>query len=310
MKIVAFAGGVGGAKLVDGLAQCMEPADLSVIVNTGDDFEHFGLKISPDLDTVCYALAGLANPITGWGREGETWRTLDAIKKLGGAAWFNLGDLDLATHLERTRRVQMGESLSTITSTFCEKWGIKSAVYPMSNSIVRTFIHTRDGRRLPFQEYFVKFQFEPEITSIEFEGIDNAQVPEAALRDIQSADIIIFCPSNPFVSIDPIIQIKEIHEALKGKRILAVSPLIGDQALKGPAAKMFAEIEEKPSSINVAKHYRSNLSYFILDNQDEEQSRVIEAWGIICKAFNIKMPDRTQRKRLASEVLTFLENSL
>ena len=310
MKIVAFAGGVGGAKMVDGLAQCLAPSDLTVIVNNGDDFEHYGLKICPDLDTVCYTLAGLANPETGWGRARETWRTLDEIKKLGGEAWFNLGDLDLATHMERTRRLQEGEPLSEITSDFCRKWGIEAAIYPMSNSPVRTFIHTRDGQRLPFQEYFVKYQFEPKITAIEFEGIGKAQVPSPALRAIKEADAIIFCPSNPFVSLDPIIQIRAIGDAIQGKKILAVSPLIGDRALKGPAAKMFIEMGESPCSLNVAKHYRSYLSYFIFDNQDKEQGKAIEGWGIMCKALDILMPDRMQRKRLAGEVLAFLEKSL
>jgi len=310
MKIVAFAGGVGGAKMVDGLAECLPPSDLTVIVNTGDDFEHYGLKICPDLDTVCYTLAGLANPETGWGRAKESWQTLDEIKKLGDEGWFNLGDLDMATHLLRTQRMQKGELLSQITSDLCKKWGITVSVCPMSNSPVCTFIHTRDGRRLPFQEYFVKYQFKPEITKIEFAGIRKAQVPERAIKAIKRADAIIYCPSNPFVSIDPIIKIKEIGDAIQQKKILAVSPLIGEHALKGPAAKMFRELGEVPSSLNVAKHYRSNLSYFILDNQDKEQTKTIEGWGIMCGALDIFMPNRKQRKRLASEVLTFLENFL
>lgn len=310
MKIVALAGGVGGAKMVDGLAECLPPSDLTVIVNTGDDFEHYGLKICPDLDTVCYTLAGLANSETGWGRAGESWRTLDEIKSLGDEAWFNLGDLDMATHMLRTQRLQRGELLSEITGDFCKQWGITVAVYPMSNSPVRTFIHTRAGRRLSFQEYFVRYQFKPEITEIEFEGIQKAQVPEAALDAIDKADAIIYCPSNPFVSIDPIIQIKAIGESIQQKKILAVSPLIGEHALKGPAAKMFRELGEVPSALNVAKHYRSNLSYFIMDNQDKEQSKTIEGWGIMCRALDILMPNRTQRKRLAREVLTFLEKSV
>ena len=307
MKIVAFAGGVGGAKLADGLAQCLDPKDLTIIVNTGDDFEHFGLSISPDLDTVCYTLGNLANPVTGWGRENETWNILDEIKKLNGSDWFNLGDRDMATHLERTRRLKEGQPLSEITASFCKKWGIDVPVFPMSDTPVRTFIHCKDGRRLPFQEYFVKYHFEPEIQSIEFENIENALVPDKALKAIDEADRIIFCPSNPFVSIDPIIQIEAIQERIANKKITAVSPIIGGKALKGPAAKMFAEFGEEASAIEVARHYKNILSFFILDRQDEDQITAIEGWGIMCKALDIFMPDKSERKRLAVQIIKLIK---
>ena len=307
LKIVALAGGVGGAKLADGLAQCMDPEDLTIIVNTGDDFEHSGLSISPDLDTVCYTLANLANPVTGWGRDHETWNTYNEIKRLKGSDWFNLGDLDLATHLERTRRLKEGQSLSQITEQFCKQWQIAVPVFPMSDTPVRTFIHCKDGRRLPFQEYFVKYHFEPEVQSVEFENINNALVPEKALHAIEEADFIIFCPSNPFVSIDPIIQIRDIHDRIEHKKITAVSPIIGGKVVKGPAAKMFAEFGMEASALEVAKHYKILLSLFILDEQDKDQSEVIEGWGIMCKALDILMPDKSARRRLASQILNLLE---
>ncbi len=310
MKIVAFAGGVGGAKLADGLAHCLDPENLTIIVNTGDDFEHFGLSISPDLDTVCYTLANLANPATGWGRDHETWNTLNEIKQLNGSDWFNLGDLDLATHLERTRLLNEGYRLSEITSTFCKKWKIDVPVFPMSNTPVRTFIHCIDGRRLPFQEYFVKYRFEPEIRSIEFENIENALVPDQALKAIEEADCIIFCPSNPFVSIDPIIKIKDIQERLWNKKVAAVSPIIGGKALKGPAAKMFTELGKEASSLEVAKHYKNILSFFFLDNQDKDQIMAIEGWGIMCRALDIIMTNKPDRKRLAVQIIKLIENFL
>ncbi|HAF61246.1 MAG TPA: 2-phospho-L-lactate transferase [Anaerolineaceae bacterium] len=310
LKIVALAGGVGGAKLADGLAQCLSSDQLTIIVNTGDDFNHLGLSISPDLDTVCYTLAGLANPQTGWGRKDESWRTLQEVKRLDGADWFNLGDLDLATHLVRTQRIQEGQTLSEITSDFCRRWGVDVPVYPMSDTPVRTFIHTKDGRRMPFQEYFVKEQCIPELTSIELMGIEKARAPEKALIALQQADCVIFCPSNPFVSIDPILAVPDIKHCIQNKKILAVSPLIGGKALKGPAAKMFRELGFDPNAAQVAKHYQSILSFFILDEKDKEQIPFIEGWGIICEAMNIFMPDRITRKRLARKVLSFLEKNI
>lgn len=306
-KIVALAGGVGGAKLADGLAQCLEPDELAIIVNTGDDLEHLGLSISPDLDTVCYTLAGLANPDSGWGRDQESWRTLEEIKKLQGPDWFAIGDLDLATHLERTRRLREGQTLSEITAHFCRRWGIHVPIFPMSDTPVRTYVHCQDGRCLAFQEYFVKYHFEPQIRSIEFENMKNAVVPEKALTALKNADFVLFCPSNPFVSIDPIIQIEAIGSIIAQKKVIAVSPLIGGEALKGPAAKMFHELGMKPGSSAVADHYRAILDLFVLDHKDEAQIALIEGWGIICKALDIFMPDRPTRKRLAGQILKILD---
>jgi len=305
MKIVALAGGVGGAKLLDGLANCLAPEDLTAIVNTGDDFDFFGLRICPDLDTVCYTFAGISNPETGWGRSAETWRVLENIKKLGGPDWFRLGDSDLATHLERTRRLKLGETLSCITSHFCHSWGIRVNVIPMSDSIVRTIVFTDQLGPLPFQEYFVLHRCQPVVKSFSFEGIQAAQAAPKVLDLIYEADYVIFCPSNPWVSIDPILNVNGICESLHGKKVIAVSPLIGGDAVKGPASKMFTEMGIKPSAIAVADHYRSFITGFVLDHQDSYEKDQIYSWGIIPFETDILMKDQGDRQRLANEILTF-----
>jgi len=207
MNLLALAGGVGGAKLADGLAQLLPPEDLTIVVNTGDDFEHFGLYICPDLDTVCYTLAGLANPVTGWGREGETWQTMDNLRRLGAPDWFNLGDRDLATHLERTRRLKQGQPLSQITRDFCAAWGVRHTVLPMSDQPVRTMVDTVEYGELPFQEYFVKYRCEPRVKGFRFAGIESARPAPGVEEALRRADAIILCPSNPWVSIDPILRV-------------------------------------------------------------------------------------------------------
>ncbi|MGD0752287.1 MAG: 2-phospho-L-lactate transferase, partial [Anaerolineales bacterium] len=269
MKIVALAGGVGGAKLADGLAQLLPSDDLTVVVNTGDDFEHLGLSISPDLDTVCYTLAGLANPKSGWGRQAETFQALENIQKLGGPAWFQIGDKDLATHLERTRRLQEGQSLSQITMQFCRVWGVQHLVLPMSNQSVRTMVDTIDSGELPFQEYFVHRNCEPKVKGFRFVGIESARPAPGVLKSIVEADGVVICPSNPWVSIDPILALVGLRSALAKKTVLAVSPIIGGQTVKGPAAKMYTELGICPSALAVARHYEDLLSGFILDIVDE-----------------------------------------
>jgi LPPG:FO 2-phospho-L-lactate transferase len=298
MKIVALAGGVGGAKLAHGLAQILPPENLTVIVNTGDDFEHLGLYISPDLDTVCYTLAGLANPETGWGRVNEAWNTISNVEKLGGPDWFRLGDQDIATHLERTRRLREGQTLLQITKDFCKVWGIKNAILPMSDSPVRTMVATDEGE-LAFQEYFVHRRCEPRVTGFRFEGIDAAE-PAAGVREaVTSADAVIICPSNPWVSVDPILRvIKKID-----KPVIAVSPIIGGKTVKGPAAKMYAELGIEPSALAVAKHYGTILSGFVLDTIDKELLKQMDVKTLVT---NTLMNDYTDRARLAQDVLNFV----
>jgi LPPG:FO 2-phospho-L-lactate transferase len=298
-RIVALAGGVGGAKLAHGLAQILPPEDLTVIVNTGDDFEHLGLTICPDLDTVCYTLAGLANPDTGWGRENETWNTISNIEKLGGPNWFRLGDQDFATHIERTRRLKEGKSLSEVTKEFCAAWGIKQTVLPMSDSPVRTIVNTDEGE-LAFQEYFVHRHCEPKVKSFRFDGVEVAQSVIGAREAINSADAIVICPSNPWVSIDPILRVlKKID-----KPVVAVSPIIGGKTVKGPAAKMYAELGIEPSALAVAEHYHQLLSGFVLDSQDRQLSDNFKRCKILVT--DTLMNSTADRARLAMDVLQFV----
>jgi LPPG:FO 2-phospho-L-lactate transferase len=224
MKIVALAGGVGGAKLADGLAHALAPEDLTIIVNTGDDFEYLGLSICPDLDTVCYTLAGLANPETGWGRKDDTFLALENVRRLGGPAWFNIGDRDLGTHLERTRRLREGQCLSEITRSFCKAWSVPQTILPMSDQAVRTIVNTDEYGELAFQEYFVHLRCEPKVKGFRFNGIDQAQPAPGVIEAVNPADAIILCPSNPWVSIDPILAVPGIRDSLKGKPVIAVSP--------------------------------------------------------------------------------------
>jgi LPPG:FO 2-phospho-L-lactate transferase len=303
MKIVALAGGVGGAKLAHGLAQILPPEDLTIIVNTGDDFEHLGLSICPDLDTVCYTLAGLANPETGWGRQNETWNVIANIERLGGVSWFRLGDQDFATHIERTRRLKEGKPLSQVTKEFCVAWGIKQTVLPMSDSPVRTIVDTDEGE-LAFQEYFVHRHCEPRVKSFRFDGIEGAQPVVGAREALDAADAVIICPSNPWVSVDPILRVlKKID-----KPVVAVSPIIGGKTVKGPAAKMYAEFGIEPSALAVAEHYRDLLAGFVLDNQDKQLSDNLKTGKILVT--DTLMNSTADRARLAKDLLQFVGSLL
>lgn len=304
-NVVALAGGVGGAKLAHGLARVLEPDRLTVIANTGDDFEHLGLYICPDIDTICYTLAGLSNFVTGWGRSEETWNALDTIRTLGCESWFQLGDRDLGTHIVRTERLKSGKPLSQVTREFCTAWGIRVHVLPMSDDIVRTMVITQDGRLLPFQEYFVKYQCQPCVSGFVFQGIEQAKPATGVLDAIDKADLVIFCPSNPWVSIDPILSLRGIRSAISGKIVIAVSPIIGGKAIKGPAAKMFSEMRVHPSASAVALHYQGLLTGYVLDRVDHSESELISHWGIIPYETDIVIPSLDDRVRLALEVLTF-----
>ena len=298
MKITALAGGVGGAKLAHGLAQILPPEDLTIIVNTGDDFEHLGLSICPDLDTVCYTLAGLANPETGWGRVNETWNTITNVEKLGGPNWFCLGDQDIATHLERTRRLKGGEPLSQITRDFCKAWGISHTILPMTDSPVRTIVDSDEGE-LAFQEYFVHRQCGPKVKGFRFDGVDVAEPAFGVREAVESAEAIVICPSNPWVSVDPILRVIPLPK----KIIVAVSPIIGGKTVKGPAAKMYAELGIEPSALAVAEHYRDLLSGFVLDNVDAHLSDKIRTRTLVTDTL---MNSLTDRARLAMDVLNFI----
>jgi LPPG:FO 2-phospho-L-lactate transferase len=307
MKILALAGGVGGAKLADGLSRQDPSLQLTVITNIGDDFTLFGLQICPDLDTVCYTLAGMENPYTGWGRAEDSWETITEISNLGGPDWFRLGDKDLALHLERTHRLQAGEPLSLITADFCRSWGITATVLPMSDNPVPTIVQTDQGD-LPFQDYFVRLACRPEVTGFEFKGAGRAAPAPGALRAIVEADLVVVCPSNPWVSIDPILSIPGIRPEIQKKVTLAVSPIIGGKALKGPAAKMYREMGITPTAAAVADHYGELLSGFVMDDRDRDlESSLKDAGSNGLKVFitDTIMNTRQDRIQLAKEIIRF-----
>lgn len=300
--IVALAGGVGGAKLADGLAQVLQPDHLTIVVNTADDFTHLGLRISPDLDTICYTLAGEANPETGWGRINETWRVFESLIKMGMPDWFQLGDTDLATHLVRSIRLNEGYTLSKITQDFCRMWGINNKVLPMSDDVIQTWVYTNEGD-LEFQEYFVHHNCEPVVKGFNFEGAEKSKPAPGVLEAIDQCDVIVICPSNPWVSIDPILSVPNIKAALENHLVIAVSPIIGSRTIKGPAAKMFMEMGVQPSAYAVAQHYGSIIHFMVIDNSDEALKNDINKLGIRTFVTEILMRDRADRGRLAQEII-------
>jgi LPPG:FO 2-phospho-L-lactate transferase len=307
-NIVALAGGVGGARLAQGLAQILPVEKLTVIVNTGDDFIFNGLNISPDIDTVCYTLAGMECKLNGWGIEGDSHQVLEQIRIMGGEAWFSIGDRDIALHLFRTQAIRQGASLSEITLQICQRLGIKTRILPMTDQPVHTKVRIRSGEWLDFQEYFVHRLCEPEVLGFKFEGLEEASPAPGVMEVLQAADLVIICPSNPWVSIDPILGIHQIRAVLEKKMVLAISPLIGGKAVKGPLMKMFTELGVKPSCLAIAEHYRDFLDGLIIDTIDRAEAGTIEAFGIITGIADILMKDAGDRKRLAEEILEFGKN--
>jgi LPPG:FO 2-phospho-L-lactate transferase len=305
MRIVALAGGVGGAKLAHGLALLLPARDLTVIVNTGDDFEHLGLHISPDLDTVCYTLAGLANRKLGWGLADDSWNALGALQQLGGPTWFQLGDRDLATHLERTRRLRNGTALSQVTQEFCRAWGVKHTILPMTNARVATVLQTDEGD-LDFQDYFVRLRCQPHVHGFLFKGVEQAAPAPGVTEVLSSADGIIICPSNPWVSIEPILSVPGIRALVASGKSIAVSPIVGGRALKGPADKMFREMGVEPSALAVASQYQKVIHGFVLDRSDAELELPIQDLGLKVRVTNTIMSNLQHRRQLARDVLDFL----
>jgi LPPG:FO 2-phospho-L-lactate transferase len=308
--IVALAGGVGGARLAAGLAQ-LRGGDLTVIVNTADDFVHLGLRISPDLDTVMYTLAGIGNVQTGWGVTGESWNLLDQLSKLGGPSWFRLGDRDLATHILRTCRLQAGQRLTELTADFCRHLGVAARILPMSDDIVHTIVHSTGGP-IGFQEYFVQRKCEVAVAGFSFAGIELARPSaeiELALR-APDLEAVIVCPSNPFVSIDPILSVPGMRHLITAASVpvVAVSPIIGGAAVKGPAAKMMIELGLEPSAATVADHYRGLVTGFVMDNCDAALTPVVAARNVGVKLADILMRDAADRLRLAQECVTFAQS--
>jgi LPPG:FO 2-phospho-L-lactate transferase len=303
-NIVALAGGVGGAKLAHGLAQILPPESLTIVVNTGDDFEHLGLRISPDLDTVMYTLAGLANPATGWGQRAETWNFMEAVARLGGPTWFRLGDRDTATHVTRTQRLRAGETLTQVTAALCAALGVAHRLLPMSDARVPTKVITDDGP-LDFQDYFVRRMCEPRVRSVIFAGADETNPSGEVMAAIEGAALIVICPSNPFLSVDPILSLRGLRSVLERKRVIAVSPIVGGQALKGPAGKMMAELGLEVSATSVAEHYAGLLSGFVLDEVDAALEPIIARYVPRVLATDTVMRTDDDRARLAREVVAF-----
>lgn len=306
--IVALAGGVGGAKLAQGLSSQLAPEQLLIVVNTGDDFVHLGMHISPDIDTVMYWLSGLNDTARGWGLAEETWNFMSALGRLGGPTWFNLGDRDLATHVERTRRLARGETLSQVTRRLCGRLGIAHHVAPMTDQRVHTLVHSVKGP-LEFQHYFVRLNCEPRLTGIVFDGAQSA-LPSpafaAALSD-RAGGAIVICPSNPLLSIDPILSLHGVREQLRQRRapIVAVSPIVGGQAIKGPAAKIFRELGGEASAVAVARHYRGLIDGIVIDTVDADAKPAIEAMGIRVAVTNTVMKNAADQATLARDVLAF-----
>jgi LPPG:FO 2-phospho-L-lactate transferase len=306
-KVLALCGGVGGAKLALGLSKVLSPEQLTIVVNTSDDFEHFGLLVCPDLDTVTYTLAGLNNPDTGWGRRDETWHCLQTLEQLGAETWFQLGDRDLAIHLMRRALLDQGRTLAEATTVITRRLGITHSIVPMSDSAVRTMIDTDQGE-ISFQHYFVRERCQPAVRGIRFDGAGDALLSpgfDNALGDPQLAAILI-CPSNPFVSVAPIQALPGIEDRLRRHNapVIAVSPIVANKAIKGPTAKMMNELGLELSALGVYYHYGDLLDGFVLDEQDRELiSEVQEPRRLHC--CNTIMESLDDRIALARECLRF-----
>jgi LPPG:FO 2-phospho-L-lactate transferase len=305
--VLALSGGVGGAKLVLGLARILAPGCLHVVANVGDDFEHLGLHISPDIDTLTYVLAGIDNTQAGWGRRDETWSFMQALAEIGGETWFKLGDRDLAIHLERTRRLNGSETLSAITADIARRLGISSVIVPMTNDRVRTKVHTTEGA-IDFQRYFVERQCAPVVAGFSFEGAGQATPHPDILSSLRNPGLraVVICPSNPFVSIDPILALRSLREALIDTTapIVAVSPIVGGRAVKGPTAKMMNELGLAVDATTVAAHYGNLIDGYVVDVVD---SRLATQLTLPVDVQPTLMVNLADRERLAAAVLRFAD---
>ena len=306
MKVCALAGGVGGAKLAAGLQEVLPPGDLTVLVNTADDFDLWGLRICPDLDTVMYTLAGISNPQTGWGLAGESFNALNMLARYGEDTWFKLGDHDLATHVLRTARLRAGATLTTITDALSASLGVRSVVLPMSDEKVSTVLKTPAGL-LEFQEYFVRRGQRDEVLGVELRGIEEARPTDAVLEALVAADMVVFCPSNPVVSLGPILALAGMREVLAASSApkVAVSPIVGGRALKGPADRMLASLGHEVSAAGVAAMYEGLVDGMVVDRVDEGERAGIEALRMRALVTDSVMRGVADRARLAREVVEF-----
>ena len=310
VRVLALCGGIGGAKLALGLSHVLPPEDLAILVNTGDDFEHLGLAVSPDVDTVTYTLAGLNNTELGWGLAGETWAFMDQLRLLGGEDWFNLGDRDLALHVERTRRLNAGESLSAITADVARKLGVAPALWPMADDPVRTVLDTDEGT-LAFQRYFVGRRAQPAVRAIAYQGAQTA-CPNldamAALAD-PALEAVIVCPSNPWLSIAPLLAMPALRDALAttAAPVIAVSPIVGGQAIKGPTAKLMEELGLPVTASAAAEFYAGIADGYVLDETDRALQGDVAALGMAADVQPTVMHDLATKEVLARAVLAFAE---
>jgi LPPG:FO 2-phospho-L-lactate transferase len=307
--ILALAGGVGGARLASGLARALPAGQLTVAVNVGDDFEHLGLAISPDLDTVMYTLAGLHNPEAGWGRAGETWNFMETLTRLGGESWFRLGDHDLAVHVERTRRLGEGEPLSAVTAALCGRLGIAHEVVPVSDDPLRTIVLT-DTVELGFQDYFVRRRCEPVVRGFRYEGASQAGLSAPLARRLVAGTLegVVLCPSNPWLSVAPMLAIPALRTFIESKQIpvVAVSPIVGGAALKGPAAKIMRELGLEPSALAVARHYGALVDGWLVDTQDAALAAPIAADGHAVEVADTVMASSERCREVAARALALL----
>ena len=310
LRITALAGGVGAARLLRGVVRVVPETNLNVIVNTGDDEEFFGLSVSPDLDTVTYTLANAVDPEKGWGLPQETHRCLEALRRYYADTWFGLGDADLATHLFRTQALRQGQTLSQATAAIARQWGVETNVLPMSNERVRTVVHTKAGA-LPFQEYFVKQRSEGHVSKVEFNGMETAQAAPGVVEAIHGADLVILPPSNPIVSIGPILSLPGVRQALRATAapVVAISPLVAGKPIKGPADRMLAGLGIEVSSVGVAKLYQDFVDTFVLDQQDMEHAPTprerLEKMGMAVIVTDTVMSDMDKSVALARTVIEF-----
>ena len=307
--ILAFSGGVGGAKLAAGLCAVLPPEQLTLVVNTGDDFEHLGLTICPDLDSVTYALAGLNDTVRGWGVADETWQAMGMLSRLGGPDWFNLGDRDLGLHLTRAMHLRARESLSQVTERLTGQLGIAHRIVPMSDDPVRTQVETDTGW-LDFQHYFVREQCRPQVRGVRFAGADQARPSPGFAEALARADLaaVVVCPSNPWLSVDPILALPGVRDRLKTLcvPVIAVSPLVGGTALKGPLAKLMAELGKPVSNLALAAHYDGLLDHLVIDQADAADAALLRKSGLCATITQTVMREARDRERLASEILAIV----
>lgn len=307
-RIVAISGGVGGAKLVLGLAAVLEPEQLLVVANTGDDFEHLGLTVCPDIDTIVYTLSGFADPDRGWGVAGESWHCLEALERLGGPGWFRIGDRDLAMHLRRSLMLREGLRLSEVTARLAGRLGARHGVVPMSDDPLRTIVETEAGE-LGFQEYFVRERCAPSVRQIRFEGAGSARPSPGIGRFFEAAPpaAVVICPSNPYLSVDPVLAVSGMRELIRSVPTVAVSPIVGGKAIKGPAAKLMRELGFEASVEQVARHYQGLIDALVIDQADADSAQAIRAMGMEVLVTRTVMTDLEDKRRLAVDVLRLLE---